>query len=66
MPNLNLSRAEQVLLSALAITVTAIIALFIALSFFNVPAADDFCFAAKARELGFLDAQVYWYQHWAG
>lgn len=66
MPNLNLSRAEQVLLGALAITVTAIIVLFIALSFFNVPAADDFCFAAKARELGFLDAQVYWYQHWAG
>lgn len=66
MQNLNLSRTERILLGALAITVTAIIALFIALSFFNFPAADDFCFAAKARELGFLDAQVYWYQHWAG
>ena len=58
--------ADKFLISLVALTVTAVLALFIALSFFNYPAADDFCFAAKARQLGFLEAQAFWYQHWSG
>ena len=61
-----LSGGERRLTYALAVAVTAIIGLFIALAFFNAPAADDFCFAAKANQLGFWDAQAFWYEHWAG
>ncbi len=57
---------DQILIGILAVVVAAVLALFIALSFFNYPAADDFCFAAKARQLGFLGAQVFWYEHWSG
>jgi len=57
---------DKILIGILAVVVAAVLALFIALSFFNYPAADDFCFAAKARELGFLEAQVFWYEHWSG
>lgn len=48
-----------------AVTLT-IVALFMVLAIFAYPAADDFCYAAKARELGFFGAQQFWYQHWAG
>lgn len=58
--------AAKFLISLVALTVMAVLALFIALSFFNYPAADDFCFAAKARQLGFLGAQTFWYEHWSG
>lgn len=57
---------DKILTGVLAVVVTAVLTLFIALSFFNYPAADDFCFAAKARQLGFLKAQAFWYEHWAG
>ena len=53
-------------LSLFAAVALAIVALFSALAFFAYPAADDFCYAAKARELGFFGAQQFWYQHWAG
>lgn len=62
----NPDRAEKNLIAALAVAVVAVLALFIALSAFNYPAADDYCFAAKARDLGFLGAQQYWYHNWAG
>jgi len=64
--NLKQNSAEQILIGVLALVVTAVLALFIALSFFNYPAADDFCFAAKARQLGFFGAQAFWYDHWSG
>ncbi|MFZ1324858.1 MAG: DUF6056 family protein [Candidatus Contendobacter sp.] len=54
------------LLGILAAVVIWVLALFIALSFYNYPAADDFCVAAKVRQLGFLGAQEFWYQHWSG
>ena len=62
----SLTRTEKTLIAGLAVSVTAILAIFIALSWFNYPAADDFCFAAKARDLGFFKAQAFWYQHWSG
>lgn len=61
-----LSGVERRLTYALAVAVTAIIGLFIALAVFNAPAADDFCFAAKANQLGFWGAQAFWYERWAG
>lgn len=62
----SLTRTEKILIGGLAIAVTAILTTFIGLSWFNYPAADDFCFAAKARDLGFFEAQAFWYQHWSG
>jgi len=50
--------SEQILIGVLALVATSVLALFISLSFFNYPAADDFCFAAKARQLGFFGAQA--------
>ena len=57
---------DKILIGILAVVVAAVFTLFIALSFFNYPAADDFCFAAKARQLGFFGAQAFWYEHWSG
>ena len=62
----SLTRTEKILIGGLAIAVTAILSTFIGLSWFNYPAADDFCFAAKARDLGFFEAQAFWRQHWSG
>ncbi len=61
-----LNRTEKILIGGLTVVVAAILAIFIGLSWFNYPAADDFCFAAKARDLGFFRAQAFWYEHWAG
>lgn len=36
------------------------------LSLFNFPAADDFCYAATAKELGFWPAQLRSYDTWTG
>ena len=36
------------------------------ISFFNQPSADDYCYAAKAQNLGFWDAQIYFYTGWSG
>ncbi|HRZ51595.1 MAG TPA: DUF6056 family protein [Candidatus Contendobacter sp.] len=58
--------AAKFLIGLLTLTITAVLALFIALSFFNYPSADDFCYAAKAKQLGFIGAQAFWYEHWSG
>ncbi len=58
--------ADKILLGVLAIVVIAVPTLFIVLSFFNYPSADDFCYAAKARQLGFIGAQAFWYENWSG
>lgn len=44
----------------------AILLMFVGLSIFARPSADDFCMAAKVRQLGFFDALSYWYFHWSG
>lgn len=61
-----LNRPEKILAGLLAGAVTAILTVFIALSVFNYPSADDFCIAASARDLGFFKALVFWYAHWSG
>jgi Family of unknown function (DUF6056) len=50
----------------LAVLLTFALAPFLALSFFAHPAADDYVFAIKLRELGFIGAQYDWYIHWTG
>ena len=39
---------------------------FIIISVYNHPAVDDFCYHNKSVELGFIDAQVFWYELWTG
>ena len=58
--------AHKILLAVLGLAAATVLTLFIALSFFDYPSADDFCYAAKAKQLGFLGAQAFWYEHWAG
>lgn len=64
--NLKPVPTDKILMGLLAVVVTAVLSLFIALSFFDYPSADDFCYAAKARQLGFIGAQAFWYEHWSG
>lgn len=63
---MTLSRAEKILAGLIAIAVLVIFATFMALSWFNYPTADDFCTAAKARDLGFFGSLAFWYEHWSG
>lgn len=39
---------------------------FIVISYFNQPSADDYCYAAKAQNLGFWEAQIDFYLGWSG
>jgi hypothetical protein len=39
---------------------------FILISYFNQPSADDYCYAAKAHNLGFWNAQINSYLGWTG
>ncbi|MEP7170222.1 MAG: hypothetical protein ABI855_12690, partial [Bacteroidota bacterium] len=39
---------------------------FVLISFFNNPAADDFCWYVKCQTLGFWKAQIDWYTMWTG
>lgn len=39
---------------------------FLILMIYNHPSVDDFDYAVKAMQLGFRDAQVFWYQEWQG
>lgn len=39
---------------------------FILISYFNEPSADDYCYAAKAHNLGFWNAQIDSYLGWTG
>jgi len=64
--NPTLFPAEKILVRALAVAVIAVLTIFIALAFFDYPAADDFCYAAKAKQLGFMRVQAFWYEHWSG
>ncbi|MDS4030452.1 MAG: DUF6056 family protein [Candidatus Contendobacter sp.] len=58
--------SNRALIGLLALIVSAIIALFVALSFFDYPSADDFCYATKSRHFGFIGAQEFWYKNWSG
>jgi len=39
---------------------------FFLLAWFSHPAADDFFYAVQARDLGFIEAQKFWYMNWTG
>jgi len=39
---------------------------FLVISFFTNPTADDFAYNSKSRDLGFWDAQLFWYHEWSG
>jgi hypothetical protein len=39
---------------------------FFILSFFNHPAADDFCLADTVKDMGVIGAQIHWYTTWTG
>jgi hypothetical protein len=39
---------------------------FLVISFFTNPTADDFAYNSKSRDLGFWDAQLFWYYEWSG
>ena len=49
----------------LALSVVAIL-LFIVNAAFANPLTDDYCYSSMARNLGFMPAQAYWYNHWTG
>ena len=66
MNNVKQFSINKVLIGILAFAVMAVLALFIALSFFDYPSADDFCYAVKAKQFGFIGAQGFWYEHWSG
>ena len=39
---------------------------YVALAFFARPAVDDYCYAVRLRDLGFIEAQRWYYFHWSG
>lgn len=39
---------------------------FVVIAYFNQPSGDDFCYIAKAQNLGFWNAQIDWYIGWSG
>jgi hypothetical protein len=59
-------RAREAAVALHAGVVAALLALCFGLAFFAYPSADDFCFAAKERLLGFADAQRHWYITFTG
>src|SRR5215471_526827 len=39
---------------------------YVALAFFAIPAADDYCYAVRLRHLGFIETQRWYHFHWPG
>ena len=58
--------SATVLRASVAIAAGGVFALFLGLSLFAFPSADDFCYAAKLAESGFGEAQWHWYATWSG
>jgi hypothetical protein len=48
------------------VLLTIVLAVFAGLCTFAYPSADDFCYAATAKNLGFVGSQIYWYANWSG
>ena len=61
-----IANPRRIVLGALGFSVSGILALLLALSLFAYPSADDFCLAVRASQLGFREAQGYWYNNWTG
>src|SRR5262245_2244580 len=51
---------------ALKLIILVVVLTFVLLSLFSQPVGDDFCNAAKSLDLGFWNAQVFWYQNHTG
>jgi hypothetical protein len=58
--------SPRALAHAVALVSSGILAVFAVLALFASPAADDYCYAVKMRDLGFLAAQREWYADWSG
>ena len=50
----------------IGIVALGIVCLFVMLSFFSFPAADDFAYFDQVNRSGFWGAQREWYLHWSG
>jgi len=50
----------------LLFTLLFFITIFFILALFNHPSADDFCYCARVKELGFWLSQKWWYLNWNG
>lgn len=59
-------RASRLAVAALAVVVATVLLTYVGLALFAAPSADDYCYAVKARTLGFLPAQAAWYRNWSG
>src|SRR5262245_59509729 len=46
--------------------VAVVLLTYLGLALFVAPAADDYCYAVRARVMGFLPAQAALYQKWSG
>ncbi len=46
--------------------VIVVVLLFVALGFFAMPSADDYCYAATLKEHGPWSAMATWYESWTG
>ena len=53
-------------MAILGTAVAIVLLTYLGLALFVAPAADDYCYAVRARVLGFLPAQVVLYQKWSG
>ena len=53
-------------INAVLLASVGVIATFAGLSLFAFPSADDFCYAVRAHDLGFVGAQREWYLGWSG
>ena len=60
------ARLTRLVPTALVLSVGGVLALLLAISLFDYPSADDFCFAVKANLLGYGGAQACWYHNSTG
>lgn len=51
---------------SIAVLGFGVLAPFTVNAFFANPLTDDYCYSAVARDLGFMEAQRYWYTQWTG
>ncbi|NBC24748.1 MAG: hypothetical protein GVX78_03940 [Bacteroidetes bacterium] len=62
---MNKNRHTYLWYSTLGLAV-GLLSFYLYLSFFSVPAVDDYTFAYVVKEKGLLAAQEYWYTSWTG
>jgi hypothetical protein len=60
------TRALRHAAQAVPFAAAAVLLLFLGLAFFAQPADDDFCYAARVRDIGYAAAQAEWYRGWSG